>query len=523
MNTIAEPVLIPVRSKRSAARLLPFSYNGQWAILTAILVLMDAFMIWSSLTLAYSLRITSGLMAYYGLHDPRTYSVLVLISAPIWLVLFATFGLYRRDTLLGGTGEYQQVAKACTTGIFVIIVISFFWRDLVLVSRGWLFLSLAFSCAMVWLGRFAVRHTAFNLRRKGWLTARVLIIGANEQGVMIANQWNHSTNSGLRVLGFVDDFKPLGTPVLDNLEVIGRPTNLQELIGQHKIDEVVLLPNAVARETFEEIIAQANTPKSYVLRLSPGFYELLTSSVVATNKTFVPLFTINEARIVGLDAVMKRAIDYIFGLPLCLASLTLSIPIALAMKLTRPHQPVLAPYRTIGLGGTYFSMYTFNIASTASCLADDAGASWMQRLLSRTGLYKLPQLLSVLSGHMSLVGPHPRTVGAHETDPATLYHLQSVKPGFIGPWMVSEIWSSSDETQDELYYVRNWTIWLDVQIILEVAGQMIFLSRVRPSEADPKSNSAKPNVVRQVSQEQFKELQQQIAPALRATPSTKEK
>jgi FlaA1/EpsC-like NDP-sugar epimerase len=103
----------------------------------------------------------------------------------------------------------------------------------------------------------------------------------------------------MQVVGFVDDFKPMGTPVVNNLKVIGRPTSLYELVRQTGANEVVVVPNAVAWETFEEIIARANVQDGYTLRLSPGFYEMLTTSVTVTNKTFVPLLKINETRLVG--------------------------------------------------------------------------------------------------------------------------------------------------------------------------------------------------------------------------------
>jgi lipopolysaccharide/colanic/teichoic acid biosynthesis glycosyltransferase len=80
---------------------------------------------------------------------------------------------------------------------------------------------------------------------------------------------------------------------------------------------------------------------------------------------------------------------------------------------------------------------------------------------------------------MSRVGPRPRGLGADEDDPNITCNFQAVKPGIIGPWIVSSAWASGDEAQDELYYVRNWTIWLDLQILVQTALSL-FTSAFRP-------------------------------------------
>jgi lipopolysaccharide/colanic/teichoic acid biosynthesis glycosyltransferase len=211
------------------------------------------------------------------------------------------------------------------------------------------------------------------------------------------------------------------------------------------------------------------------VRLSPGFYELLTTSVAVTNKAFVPLLTINDARIVGPDAVLKALLDYGLGVPLLVLSAPIMLLVAVWLKITRVGQPVLARYQTLGQCGTTFRMYKF--ATRAESLAKAtaqkdlaqaawAGILWIEKILYSTGLDKLPQLFNVLTGQMSLVGPRPRVVN-EKANSSTIRNLQTVKPGFIGPWSTSGPCDPKDETQDELYYVRNWTIWLDLQVLVQ--------------------------------------------------------
>jgi lipopolysaccharide/colanic/teichoic acid biosynthesis glycosyltransferase len=475
------------------------TYDRQWAVLIGALLILDALVVYGSLSLAYVVRITSGVLAYSSAHDPVAYRWFTLASIPVWLAIFALFGLYRRDNLLGGLHEYQQVLGACTSGVMIIIMVTFFWRNEVQLSRGWLLLAWGLSCFLLAAERFLVRRAAYLLRRRGWLTARVLIAGANDQGCAIARQWLRNPTSGMAVVGFVDDFKPVGTPVADGLQVLGRPSALDEIVRQTGAQEVVVVSHAVAWETFEEIIGRSSSRNSYTVRLSPGFYETLASGLAVTNKTFVPLFTVDEARLVGMDAWLKRLLDHGLGLLLTLLASPVMAAIAVGLRLSRPG-PVLDRYPTVGQGRTVFTMYKF--CDPVTWTADEhaplppqawgepgsprsrgAGGAesglWLERFLARSGLDKLPQLFNVLAGQMSLVGPRPRVLGASDDDPSTAYNFQAIKPGLIGPWVVSSSWASGDEAQDELYYVRNWTIWLDLQILVQTV-LALFTSAFRP-------------------------------------------
>mgnify|MGYP001202587591 CR=1 FL=1 len=109
-------------------------------------------------------------------------------------------------------------------------------------------------------------------------------------------------------------------------------------------------------------------------------------------------------------------------------------------------------------------------------------------MLYRTGLDKLPQLWSVLRGHMSLVGPHPLAANSGELPLAfaSRRNLQTVKPGLTGPWVVGNAPNFEEEVRQDLYYVRNWTIWLDLQILVETA---ILILKLRAPSTEPLSSS----------------------------------
>lgn len=439
----------------------------QWRVLIIALLVLDALCVLGSLALAYVIRI-DGLIPYYATVNDAAYRNLVILAVPLFLACFAILGLYQRDNLLGGVIEYKQVVKGCTAGLMLLVVYVMFARmDDFDPSRGWLVLSWVLSIAMVGTMRFFVRRIVYRLREMRWLTSRVLIVGANDQGVAIAEQWMSNPYSGMQVVGFLDDFKAVGSVVLDNIRVIGRPSALNELSRLYHVDEVVVVSTAVAWESFGELVTRDAKAQEYTLRLSPGFYEMLTTGVAVTTKTFVPLLTIHDSRIVGIDAFLKCLLDYGLGSILALISLPIGLVFALALKLRNPHAPVLTHTCVVGRGGRPFSMLRFNTRPSPTQRSNRRGK--FERWLRITSLDKMPQLWNVLRGQMSLVGPRPRASLSRVTDMHTMHNLQAVKPGIVGPWMRKDHLASSNPLHDELSYVRNWQIWNDFPILFEAA------------------------------------------------------
>jgi lipopolysaccharide/colanic/teichoic acid biosynthesis glycosyltransferase len=232
-------------------------------------------------------------------------------------------------------------------------------------------------------------------------------------------------------------------------------------------------------------VTSAATDKDYTLRLSPGFYELLTTGVAVTNKTFVPLLTLNENRIVGVDAALKAVLDFGLGGLLALIMLPVSAAIALILKLRNPYAPLCTRSEVIGRGGRLFSMWRFNTAPMArnGTIRRNRRFEYWLRI---TGLDKLPQLWNVLHGQMSLVGPRPRNNHNHVTDMHLMHNLQAVKPGMVGPWVRRDHLTSPDATHDELNYVRNWQIWLDLPILFQsammLASRLTHAKKITPAQ-----------------------------------------
>jgi lipopolysaccharide/colanic/teichoic acid biosynthesis glycosyltransferase len=175
-----------------------------------------------------------------------------------------------------------------------------------------------------------------------------------------------------------------------------------------------------------------------------------------------------------VDAVLKSVLDYGLGVLMLIATLPVMALIALGLKLNRRDKPVLVRHQTLGQSGTTFEMCKFNTriesvsklaGSSRAAIPIPPGVSRLERTLYRRGLDKLPQLFNVVKGQMSMVGLVAHRRGQDYARAAL--NLQTVKPGMIGPWTLPGVCSSGDETQDELYYVRNWTIWMDLHVVFQ--------------------------------------------------------
>jgi hypothetical protein len=258
------------------------------------------------------------------------------------------------------------------------------------------------------------------------------------------------------VLGFVDDFLPLGTPVQDDLRVLGHPADLPELAADRRVAEIVVVPGAMAWESFHQVLEQMtasdgqglNPPRRPRIRLSPGYYDLLATTPRVAHRNFVPLIVVDSARLGGLDAVLKLALDY--GAGLVLAALAWPVSVLISLSGAR-----LETQAYLGIGGRAFQAPIFRAAP----------GSW----LARSGLYRLPMLWAVLLGRLSLIGPRPIPVDDAARYRRWMASLTSVKPGLSGPWAVVPVAGLEEEMRAATYYIRNWTIWLDLQMLIQTA------------------------------------------------------
>jgi exopolysaccharide biosynthesis polyprenyl glycosylphosphotransferase len=463
------------------ARSIP---RERWGLLTAGLVALDAAMVAAAFGLAYGIRFKAGLP---GLDTPEYsgafYSSVAVWSVPIWIALLAIFRLYDRRRLFAGLQEYVRIANACTTGLLVEVLLSFLEVHQP-ISRGWLVLTWLLSMVLLMAGRFAARRVVHRMRRAGHFRSPTLIVGTNGEAQALAEQLLTRPGAEPRLIGFVDSARPAGTPVVGGLAVVCSSDELEDAVRDLDVREVIVASTAVGRDELLELYRTIGQSPDVELRLSSGLFEILTTGMEVQEVNGIPLMTPHRVRITGLDAFVKTAVDYVIA---ALALVVLS-PVLLAIALAvwlDSGRPVIHRRRVLGVSGKPFDAFKFRTMIVNAerrhrqepitfadrrqpfKAKDDPRITRVGRLLRRASLDELPQLLNVLRGEMSLVGPRMIAPDERARYGKWQHNLLTVKPGITGPWQVQGRGDIAYEERVRLsmHYVRNYSVWVDLEIL----------------------------------------------------------
>lgn len=426
---------------------------------------------------------------------PAHFSIVAFAIAWMWL-----FGLYspRRDRSLWS--ETAQVIKASLAAVGTLIVTLWLLGDS-LISNS----PTALELLKIQLGALAVllpvlvglHRTVFRLalrsiRRRGWNLRHVAIIGTGRLGQITLRTLERNSWTGINVAYFVGHHDTshrkqcLGKPVLGGL------SELEHLLESRRVDAVYLaIPNARAAivsgviRTLERFAVDVR-----IIPDVPPRYQTQTMNLSELDG--MPILSLRESPLYGLGGFTKRALD-IAGSAIGLLLLSPFLGcIALAVRLSGPG-PVVFKQRRVSLGGEEFNIYKFRTmahvddepqATTgpeAARSRHEVPADWTRRndpritpigsILRRTSLDELPQLLNVLKGEMSLVGPRPERpelIRRFRDDWRGYMLRQHVKAGMTGWAQVNGLrgqTSLKKRLQYDLFYIRHWSIWFDLRIL----------------------------------------------------------
>lgn len=458
--------------------------------LKASLLVSDALVIICSFALAYVVRFMSGLpFAEDAFRDTWFYARVSLVLLPTQLALFSIYGLYNRTNLLGGTTEYARLFNATTAGVVLILFINFIQPHFV-IARGWLLLSCAFIICFGIAMRFMLRRLVYFMRRAGRFLDRTLIIGANPEGLAVAQQLLEAPSSGAQILGFIDDYLPLGSEPVPGISVVGRSSSFASLVQSQEVDIIVIANTSITRERLLGIYSALDALQEVEVRLASGLFELLTTGVRVREEGHVPLIVLNKTRITGVHYLLKTLVDYLLaGMALlCLAPAFLII--AMLIKRDSPG-PVFYRRRVVGQGRRAFDAFKFRTMhvdgdnmltpeereelAREGKLKDDPRVTRVGQFLRRYSIDELPQLANVLLGQMSLIGPRMITAAELEKFGKWQHNLATVKPGLTGLWQISgrSDLSYEDRVRLDMHYIRNHSIWLDLNILYQTIPALL--------------------------------------------------
>ena len=329
------------------------------------------------------------------------------------------------------------------------------------------------------LWRIFVRMSLKLYRRKGYNFKRIIIVGAGKNGMELFQVIKNDLAYGFNVLGFFDDNVALKNIIPNYL---GMTNEVESFALANHVDEIYCTLPGIQDDKIVQLLnfAEKNMIRFYII---PDFYRNLKKSLVMEMMEFIPLMTVRREPLQAVcNRVLKRSFDIVFSLIILLTIFPLLyIIIGILIKLTSPG-PILFTQKRTGLYGEVFKCYKFRTmrvndkADILQAVKDDPRKTKIGSILRRTNLDEFPQLINVLLGNMSVVGPRPHMLKHTEQYSALIdkYMVRHfVKPGVTG-WAQVTGYRGETKTLEQMewrvkrdvWYIENWSFFLDLKIIV---------------------------------------------------------
>ena len=451
----------------------------------ATLVLTDSLCAVAAIAAAWAIR--------FGFPSDSQMSTYVLLSGVFtlgWLAAVQLAHGYDLRTVTAGPREYHFILKAALNLAGSVAIVAYFTH--LLIARTFLALVIPLGVVLQMLARYGVRRAVHARRARGEWTRAILAVGTSESVRHLVDVTARNPHAGLVVVGAcVEDAEP-NTLLAKNVPVLGDVRHAAGAAAEIGADIVAVAGAGLGPQRIRELGWQLEgTGRNMVM--APGLTEVAGPRVHVTPVEGLPLMWVDQPQFAGLPRTAKRALDIAVSTTLLVLGAPFLLLIALIVRLTSAG-PALYRSQRIGLNGKLITVYKFRsmYANADTRLGDlvelnevaggvlfkmrgDPRITPVGRLLRKFSVDELPQLINVLNGSMSLVGPRPPLPNEVEQYHTHAHRRLLVKPGMTGLWQVS---GRSDLSWDEavrldLYYVENWSLGFDVAIILRTVWAVL--------------------------------------------------
>jgi exopolysaccharide biosynthesis polyprenyl glycosylphosphotransferase len=410
-----------------------------------------------------------------------------------WYVYLIALVAWSSGLILSGTYDPERVLRwfheawrvTVASGLAILLMaggLYFAFRDMSRLQFGY---SWALALALL-LGFRAVLRVYYRVAgrtRPGW-RSRILIAGAGDLGQRLATLILDQSRWGLDLVGYLDDDPQKHGTSIEGAPVLGFLDDLPRVIESRRVEEVWIALPARAHERLSQVVTLAEKLPVRV-KVAPDYFSMALVHAKAEILGGIPLIGLREPVIEGIDRVIKRLFDLVVGgLSVIVAAVPMTI-IGILIRLDSPG-PALFRQQRVGENGRLFDMLKFRtMVAQAESLADqvlvttedgqvihkhksDPRVTRIGRWLRRYSLDELPQLFNVLRGEMTMVGPRPEMPWLVDRYEPWQRKRFAVPQGITGWWQVN---GRSDKpmhlnTEDDLFYVYNYSLWLDLRILL---------------------------------------------------------
>ena len=452
-------------------------------LLIAITVLLDFCFVATAIVVAYWIRFESGwtpetLALHKGGTPPLDdYFRLIPLMVIIWLMTLKGLKLYRPESN-ATLSAFWTLCKAAGISLIATLATLFFIYHHDAYSRWVMLLATGFSLVWLFLGRLVLHRFRQSIHAQGVGVNRLAIVGNYDARVeKFINVLNAKADSGYEMVGII--VEPVGADS-PYVQYLGKSQEVLELVRKHRLDTLFIVSPTVPNDTILQILhACEGVPLQ--INVLPELSEFIRDS--RNTITFfdgIPALQLRETPMQGGRGIIKRLIDIVLSAFALILLSPLMLTIAIAIRLTSPGRAIFRQER-VGRGGKPFNIYKFRSMRADAeekvghvwAKSDDPRQTPLGQFLRRWSLDELPQFLNVLKGDMSLVGPRPEMSGLIDTFSESIPHYlarQRVKSGMTG-WAQINGFRGNTSLEERIsydrYYIENWSLALDIKIILK--------------------------------------------------------
>ncbi|MDA0986946.1 MAG: sugar transferase [Bacteroidetes bacterium] len=407
-----------------------------------------------------------------------------------WMSIFFLFGLYRAQQIKSRADEFIQIFKAVSIGSILLYIIVFVddgnsnqnQLSRILMIYHWLLILIFVS-----LGRISFITYLRKMYLKGKFLRQALIVGWDKKAKELFDELNTFPALGLKLLGFISLKKSTEQSIYKSSNLLGHIENLPAIIQKKKVSEIIIALESTDHDKLLKILELCE-PYKVNFKIIPDMYDVI-SGQLRTNQLYgFPLIEISHRQMQPWESVLKRIIDIIFSTIMLLITLPLSILISVAIKIDS-RGPIFFKQERVGCDGDIFIMQKFR--TMIHNAEYETGPIWSTQndiritkiglFLRRTRLDEIPQLLNVLKGEMSLVGPRPeRPYFVEKFKKEIPFYSRRLKvlPGITGWAQIKQGYDTNitdvkTKLKFDLYYIENMSLRIDLKILFNTFYTML--------------------------------------------------
>ncbi len=462
---------------------------------TIILVPLDFIMIVLAAISAFLIRIgslASGIRPIITTLPFGTYLLFSILFAFLWLIIFALAGLYTIKSTRQFSEEFSKIILACSTGILVIIVSFFLTRELSS-SRFMLLAAWILTIIYVTIGRAIIYRVQKHFLKLGYGTRRIILIGNDKNTKIIKNELKSNIDLGYHI---VESFTTFNSDI---------KIQIKDLHKTERIDEIIQADPTLSKDATMNLIDFTES-NNITFKFSADIFKTKTSHLTIDTLAGMPIFEIKRTRLEGWGRVYKRVFDVIASAIFIVLASPIILITTIAIKIDTKG-PVFfsklddgTEVKRVGQYGKAFKYFKFrsmvdksdsqrysealqekNLRKDSPLvkIKDDPRITRVGKFIRKYSIDELPELFLVFTGKMSLVGPRPHL--PEEVAKYKDYHKKvlDIKPGITGMAQVSgrSDLAFDEEIKLDTYYIENWSLMLDVQILLKTPKVVLFPKR----------------------------------------------